>query len=63
MELVLEAERYKSMRQSVGDLPGNLRVGEKINSLVHFIYAEALRDQYQIRSDELEFLSESREAR
>ncbi|MBI1993094.1 MAG: hypothetical protein HYS67_01495, partial [Deltaproteobacteria bacterium] len=31
MQVVLDAERYKSMKQNVGDLPANLRVGEKIN--------------------------------
>jgi pyrroloquinoline-quinone synthase len=55
MEVVLDAERYKSMRQNVGDLPANLRIGEKINSLVHPVWAEALRDHYHVPPEALEF--------
>ena len=62
MEVVLDAERYKSMRQNVGDLPANLRVGEKINSLVHPIWAEALRDHYHIPPEALEFFTAHGEA-
>ncbi len=54
-EVILDAERYKSMKQNVGDLPANLRVGEGINALVHPVWAEALRDRYGIRPEALEF--------
>ena len=55
MQVILDAERYRSMKQSVGDLPANLRVGEKINALVHPIWAESLRDHYKVRPEALEF--------
>ena len=61
-EVILEAERYKSMKQSVGDLPANLRIGEGINALVHPIWAEALRDRYHIRPEALEFFTAHGEA-
>ena len=62
MQVVLDAERYKSMKQNVGDLPANLRVGEKINALVHPVWAEALRDKYHIRPEALEFFAAHGEA-
>jgi pyrroloquinoline-quinone synthase len=62
MQVVLDAERYKSMKQTVGDLPANLRVGEKINALVHPIWAEALRDHYKVPSESLEFFTAHGEA-
>jgi len=62
MQVVLDAERYKSMKQSVGDLPANLRVGEKINSLVHPLWAEALREKYRVAEKALEFFAAHGEA-
>jgi pyrroloquinoline-quinone synthase len=62
MQVVLDAERYKSMKQSVGDLPANLRVGEKINAVVHPIWAEALRDKYHVPVAALEFFTAHGEA-
>jgi pyrroloquinoline-quinone synthase len=62
MQVILDAERYKSMKQNVGDLPANLRVGEKINSLVHPIWAEALRDKYHVPPQALEFFTAHGEA-
>lgn len=62
MNVVLDAERYKSMRQNVGDLPANLRLGEKINSLVHPIWAESLRENYHIAPSALEFFMAHGEA-
>ena len=55
MQVVLDAERYKSMKQTVGDLPANLRVGEKVNAVVHPIWAEALREKYHVPESALEF--------
>ena len=62
MQVVLDAERYKSMKQSVGSLPANLRIGEKINALVHPIWAEALREKYSIREEALEIFATHGEA-
>ena len=62
MQVILDAERYKSMKQTVGDLPANLRVGEKINALVHPIWAESLRDHYRVRPEALEFFTAHGEA-
>jgi len=62
MQVVLDAERYKSMKQDVGDLPANLRVGEKINALVHPIWAEALAEKYHVRPQALEFFTAHGEA-
>jgi pyrroloquinoline quinone (PQQ) biosynthesis protein C len=62
MQVILDAERYKSMKQNVGDLPANLRVGEKINSLVHPVWAEALRDKYHVPPQALEFFTAHGEA-
>ena len=62
MQVVLDAERYRSMKQSVGDLPANLRVGEKINAVVHPIWAEALRDKYRVVDAALEFFAAHGEA-
>ena len=62
MQVILDAERYKSMKQNVGDLPANLRVGEKINALVHPIWAESLRDHYNVPAEALEFFTAHGEA-
>jgi pyrroloquinoline quinone (PQQ) biosynthesis protein C len=62
MQVILDAERYKSQRQNVGDLPANLRVGEKINSLVHPIWAEALMEKYRVPAEALEFFTAHGEA-
>ncbi len=62
MQVVLDAERYKSMKQNVGDLPANLRVGEKINAVVHPVWAEALRDKYHVPAEALEFFAAHGEA-
>jgi pyrroloquinoline-quinone synthase len=62
MQVILDAERYKSMKQNVGDLPANLRVGEKINALVHPVWAEALRDKYHVPPEALEFFTAHGEA-
>lgn len=62
MRVILDAERYKSMKQNIGDLPANLRVGEKINALVHPIWAESLRDHYKVPAEALEFFTAHGEA-
>lgn len=62
MQVVLDAERYKSMKQTVGDLPANLRVGEKINSVVHPVWAEALKEKYHVPEAALEFFTAHGEA-
>jgi pyrroloquinoline-quinone synthase len=62
MQVILDAERYKSMKQNVGDLPANLRVGEKINALVHPIWAESLREHYNVPADALDFFTAHGEA-
>jgi pyrroloquinoline-quinone synthase len=62
MQVILDAERYKSMKQNIGDLPANLRVGEKINALVHPIWAESLRDHYKVPAAALEFFTAHGEA-
>ncbi len=62
MQVVLDAERFRSMKQNIGDLPANLRVGEKINSLVHRIWAEAFAEKYHIRPEALDFFTAHGEA-
>ncbi len=62
MQVVLDAKRFRSMKQNVGDLPANLRVGEKINSLVHPIWAEAFVEKYKIDTSALDFFTAHGEA-
>lgn len=62
MQVVLDAERFRSMKQNVGDLPANLRIGEKINALVHPIWAEALAEKYRLGPESLEFFTAHGEA-
>jgi pyrroloquinoline-quinone synthase len=55
MQLVLDAERYKSMSQRIGGLPSNMRLGERINAIVYPIWADVLEEKYGILREHLTF--------
>jgi pyrroloquinoline-quinone synthase len=55
MQIVLDAERYKSGNQKIGGLPSNMRLGERINAIVYPIWAEALEEKYGVPHEALTF--------
>lgn len=55
MQLIIDNERYRGLRLTIGALPPNLRLGERINALVFPIWADVLRDKYGVPRDALEF--------
>jgi pyrroloquinoline quinone (PQQ) biosynthesis protein C len=55
MQLIIDEERYRGLRLTIGGLPSNLRLGERINALVFPIWAEVLRDKYQVSDKALDF--------
>jgi pyrroloquinoline-quinone synthase len=62
MQIVLDAERYKSSSQRIGGLPSNMRLGERINAIVYPIWAEVLEERYHIARDALTFFAAHGEA-
>jgi pyrroloquinoline quinone (PQQ) biosynthesis protein C len=55
MQLIIDEERYRGLRLTIGGLPSNLRLGERINALVFAIWAEVLRDKYHVPEKALDF--------
>ena len=55
MQLIIDEERYRGLRLTIGGLPSNLRLGERINALVFPIWAEVLRDKYHVPEKALDF--------
>lgn len=55
MQLIIDNERYKGLRLTIGGLPTNLRLGERINALVFPIWADVLKEKYQVAPEALEF--------
>lgn len=62
MQVVLDAERYRSMSQRIGGLPSNMRLGERINAVVYPIWAEALERRYGVPREALRFFTAHGEA-
>jgi pyrroloquinoline-quinone synthase len=62
MQVVLDAERYRSMSQRIGGLPANMRLGERINAVVYPIWAEALERRYGVPRQALTFFTAHGEA-
>ncbi|HLQ35767.1 MAG TPA: iron-containing redox enzyme family protein [Chloroflexota bacterium] len=62
MQVVLDAERYRSMSQRIGGLPSNMRLGERINAVVYPIWADALEQHYSVRREALAFFTAHGEA-
>jgi pyrroloquinoline-quinone synthase len=62
MQVVLDAERYRSMSQRIGGLPSNMRLGERINAVVYPIWADALEEHYGIPRASLKFFTAHGEA-
>ena len=55
MQLIIDEERYWLACLTIGGLPSNLRLGERINALVFPIWAETLRDKYHVSDKALDF--------
>jgi len=55
MQLIIDDERYRGLRLTIGGLPTNLRLGERINALVFPIWADVLQEKYQVPRQALEF--------
>lgn len=55
MQLIIDEERYRGLRLTIGGLPSNLRLGERINALVFPVWAEVLRDKYHVADKALDF--------
>lgn len=55
MQLVINDERYRGLRLTIGGLPTNLRLGERINALVFPIWAEVLEKKYHVTREALDF--------
>lgn len=55
MELILDNERYRGLRLTIGGLPTNLRLGERINALIFPIWADVLQEKYGVKREPLEF--------
>ena len=62
MQVVLDAERYRSLSQRIGGLPSNMRLGERINAVVYPIWAEAMQEHYGIAREALKFFTAHGEA-
>ena len=61
-EIVLTAEHARSMTQKIGGLPTNLRLGERVTSIVYPIWAEVLREKYQVSKEGVKFFTAHEEA-
>jgi pyrroloquinoline quinone (PQQ) biosynthesis protein C len=55
MQLIINDERYRGMRLTIGSLPSNLRLGERINALVFPIWADVLKEKYGVSHEALTF--------
>jgi len=62
MQVVLDAERFRSQNQRIGGLPSNMRLGERVNAIVYPLWAEALAEKYQVPLDHLTFFTAHGEA-
>ncbi|HEY8695399.1 MAG TPA: iron-containing redox enzyme family protein [Chloroflexota bacterium] len=62
MQVVLDAERFRSMSQRIGGLPSNMRLGERINAVVYPIWADALEEKYGVSREALTFFTAHGEA-
>lgn len=62
MQVVLDAERFRSMGQRIGGLPSNMRLGERINAVVYPLWAEALEQHYGVPRPALDFFTAHGEA-
>jgi pyrroloquinoline-quinone synthase len=62
MQVVLDAERYRSLSQRIGGLPSNMRLGERINAVVYPIWADALEQHYGVPRQALKFFTAHGEA-
>lgn len=62
MQVVLDAERFRSMSQRIGGLPSNMRLGERINAVVYPLWAEALEQHYGVPHPALDFFTAHGEA-
>lgn len=62
MQVVLDAERFRSMSQRIGGLPSNMRLGERINAVVYPLWADALEQHYGVPRPALEFFTAHGEA-
>jgi pyrroloquinoline-quinone synthase len=61
-QIVLDGERYMSMSQRIGGLPSNLRLGERVSSIVYPIWAEALVRKYGVPKQAVAFFDVHEEA-
>ncbi|HEX9879292.1 MAG TPA: iron-containing redox enzyme family protein [Candidatus Binatia bacterium] len=61
-EIVITAEHARSMTQKVGGLPANLRLGERVTSIVYPIWAEVLRTKYNVSREGVSFFTSHEEA-
>ena len=57
MQVVLDAERFRSMSQRIGGVPSNMRLGERINAMVYPLWAEVLEQKYGVPRPALEFFT------
>jgi pyrroloquinoline-quinone synthase len=62
MQVVLDAERFRSTSQRIGGLPSNMRLGERINAVVYPIWADALEANYGVPREALTFFTAHGEA-
>ena len=62
MQVVLDAERYRSLSQRIGGLPSNMRLGERVNAVVYPIWAEVLAETYHVAPAALTFFTAHGEA-
>lgn len=56
-EIVLTAEHARSMMQKIGGLPANLRLGERVTSIVYPLWAEVLRTKYNVSKEGVSFFT------
>ncbi len=61
-EIVITAEQARSMTQKIGGLPTNLRLGERVTSIVYPIWAEALRTKLKVSQKGVSFFTSHEEA-
>jgi pyrroloquinoline-quinone synthase len=47
-QVILEAERYRSLSQRIGGLPANMRMGERVSSIVFPMWGWALVEKYGV---------------
>jgi len=54
-QVIIDAERYHAMSQRIGDIPTNLRLGERVSHLTYPIWAEALVQKYGVPQQAVTF--------